>query len=153
VPDGYLHAKGTQPLLPAGHAELKHTNYFQTGMPSIICGALGLPSYLITGDTNAHLSHFGVNHGPGKGHLLQPSASSNQTQKQLMESIFTNRPDRKTYGTSLRQRSSNLQNAIDSLHSRQILKLKAQLRPLLNFSGDTKAPIVLSKKGKDLLIG
>jgi len=148
-PHGVLHAKAVQPLLPRW--DTRACAYDGEGIPIIICGGMGLHSYLVTGDDQAEAASFGCSHGAGHSSLLRAGVTVSATQREVAATLPTTHPDYLPgQGLQLRLGVQNIEDVISSLRNVGAVQPKARLRPLLNLTGDTKTPLGTSAQARDL---
>jgi len=62
----WVHRKGATRAFPAGHSELQHTPFFETGHPILLPGNPVSGSAVMVANPGAALSCYSVNHGAGR---------------------------------------------------------------------------------------
>jgi tRNA-splicing ligase RtcB len=82
----WVHRKGATRAYPAGHHELKGTDFYETGHPILLPGNPKDGSAVMVADPGAELSCYSVNHGAGRA-MGRRAAARELDQKQVDASL------------------------------------------------------------------
>lgn len=111
----------------------------EKNLPAVICGEVGIPSFLVGRGSAAATSEFLINHGMGRNHLHRKLAAHEQECLSFSEGVVCNTPAA-VYRGSHRARLAiqNIYDAVDSLAEASIVQPLARLRPLVTVKGAPK---------------
>lgn len=125
---------------PSG-VQLRHRRGMQRlgALPSLVCGEVGIPSFLVTAGPDAHRTEHWVNHGMGRNHLMRKLSASERETLAYAQTTVCNFPEK--LARTPRQHHfavQNIHDAIDSLSDTNVLAPVARLKPIVTFKGAPK---------------
>lgn len=134
------HRRGAQPLLTPSHSA-NPGGFGPAGAPAVICGDVGIPSFLVAPGPGAAMTDFLVNHGMGRNHLPRPLRPEEQECLSYPSQTTCNSPDSlAAYMNPHRARLAiqNVHDAVDSLTEAGVVRPVARLQPVITFRGAPK---------------